>query len=89
MERETELAELYMQGVVHTLSLEEYLEMAIAFLRRLRPDMIILRLAGQAAKGKLIAPDWKLGPGAVAQRIEEEMRRRGMRQGDLFVREGG
>jgi radical SAM protein (TIGR01212 family) len=84
VEKGTELARRFEAGDVKTLDMEEYIDLAVAFLRRLRKDMVILRLAGKAPAGRLIAPQWAENPGGLVQRIIEEMNRRGVRQGDLL-----
>lgn len=89
VERGTDLARLYADEAFPTLSPEGYMDLAISFLRRLNPDMIVMRLAGRAAEERLIAPRWRIPPGAIAARMEEEMLRRGVRQGDLWKGEDG
>jgi radical SAM superfamily enzyme len=48
-----------------------------------------MRLAGRADEKKLIAPRWKYNPGAIAQKIETEMREAGFHQGDLCQHPNG
>lgn len=81
VEQGTELAR---SGDYETLTEEEYIDLAVAFLQRLKPDCVLMRLAGQGATEKLIAPIWRCPAGTMAQRIEREMQRRGVRQGDLY-----
>ncbi|MFH2001527.1 MAG: radical SAM protein [Planctomycetota bacterium] len=86
VEERTELARLYANRAFRTLEMDEYLDLAIEFLQRLRKDIIIMRLMGKARSGSLIAPLWKIRTGEWTQRIQNEMVIRGCRQGDL-VRE--
>jgi radical SAM protein (TIGR01212 family) len=71
------------RGAVRTLTLDEYVPLAIGFLRRIRPDTVVMRLCGSAGRDRLLAPLWSVGSGAVAAMIAERMREGGMRQGDL------
>jgi radical SAM protein (TIGR01212 family) len=84
VEEGTALASDYARGTFRTLARDEYMELAIAFLRRLRPDMVIMRLSGRGNEERLIAPRWGTAPGSFAQDLADEMKRRGVRQGDLF-----
>jgi radical SAM protein (TIGR01212 family) len=83
VEKGTELARDFEAGRVKILEMEEYIDLAVEFLRRLRNDVVIMRLAGQAPAGRLIAPKWIEGAGGLAQRIMEQMVQRGVRQGEL------
>jgi radical SAM protein (TIGR01212 family) len=81
VEQGTGLAE---SGDFEPLTEEAYIDLAIGFIRRLKPDCVLMRLAGQGPADRLIAPHWKCPPGTMVQRIEREMEMRGFRQGDLF-----
>ena len=82
VEEGTVMASQYARGAFDTLSEKRYMELAIGFIRRLRPDIVLMRLAGRGKKERLIAPGWKMAPGALAQAIAREMERRGYKQGD-------
>jgi radical SAM protein (TIGR01212 family) len=77
------LAAEYRRGAVPALSLAEYIPLAVGFLRRLRPDIVIMRLCGSAPREELIAPAWDAGGGEVADLIAQAMQERGALQGDL------
>ena len=53
-----DLAELWRQGKVPVLSLEQYAHTLAACLAVLPPDMVIHRLTGDGAKRDLLAPLW-------------------------------
>ena len=42
------------------LSVDEYADLVIGFLERLRPDIVVERFTSQTPKELLIAPDWGL-----------------------------
>lgn len=54
----TPYADLYRDGKIQTLSLEEYGDLLIAALKALRPGTVIHRITGDGAKALLIAPLW-------------------------------
>lgn len=54
----TPYADLYRQGKISTLSMEEYGDLLIAALKALRPETVIHRITGDGAKALLIAPLW-------------------------------
>jgi radical SAM protein (TIGR01212 family) len=86
--RDSPLAAAFERGEVRTLSLDEYVPLAVGFLRRLRSDMVVMRLCGSAGRERLLGPVWKAGNGEVAGLIAARMREEGVRQGDLY-RQGG
>ena len=54
----TPYAELYRQGKIQTLTLEEYGDLLILALKALRPGTVVHRITGDGAKALLIAPLW-------------------------------
>ncbi|MBN1867144.1 TIGR01212 family radical SAM protein [Candidatus Sumerlaeota bacterium] len=58
IDRESPMAELYRKGEIGLLSREEYMDLAIEFLARLSPSILIHRLVGEAPPDRLLAPDW-------------------------------
>lgn len=83
VEAGTALATQYEKGAFETLSEARYMELAIGFIRRLKPDIVLMRLAGRGNEERLIAPRWKMAAGSLAQAIAREMEGRGNKQGDL------
>lgn len=61
---------------------EDYIPVLCDCLERLSPDIVIHRLASQAASSDLlIAPHWPEGAGQIASMVETELKRRGTHQG--------
>src|SRR3990172_6189946 len=82
--KDTPLEQLFMQGQVRELALEEYASLVGDFIGRIRPEMVIQRLTAEAPANILLAPRWSLNKQAVLRRIEEELIRRNIWQGSLF-----
>lgn len=83
--RHTVLEKLYYQGRVPLLSLEDYAALVVDCLEVLPPDMIIMRLMGDAPRALLVAPTWSLDKSAALRRIEQELERRETYQGRRFL----
>ena len=66
------------------IEFKEYISTACDFMERLRPDILIHRLAGDRTEDTLIEPKWGLHKGTVIQGIEDEFNKRGTWQGFLF-----
>ncbi|MGM0651395.1 MAG: TIGR01212 family radical SAM protein [Bacillota bacterium] len=61
---------------------EDYIPILCDCLEKLSPDIVVHRLASQAAsKELLIAPHWPEGAGQIASMVESELARRGTYQG--------
>ena len=56
--RHTELERLYLEERFDLLSLEEYADVVVSFIERLRPETVIQRITGEAPENLLIAPTW-------------------------------
>lgn len=80
----TDLADDYEQGLFHTLTKEEYIEMLIHSLELLSPGIIIHRLTGDGPKDLLLAPKWSRNKKDVLNTLHKEMNLRGTYQGRLF-----
>lgn len=81
----TRLAEEYERDEFRILERDEYVELVCDFLERLRPDILIHRLTGDGHRDSLLAPLWSLAKFEVLNAIDNELSRRGSRQGILFV----
>jgi len=77
----TPLGDLYEKGGVRVLEQAEYIELAADFIERLHPQTLIQRLTGDGPRDLLLAPLWSLNKWEVLNAIEDELRRRGSRQG--------
>ena len=86
--RNTALARLYEEGRFKTLGLREYVSCAADMLELLPEDTVVHRLTAEAKRPALLSPEYctyerKL---EVIRAIEEELERRGSRQGIKSVR---
>lgn len=66
------------------IAFKEYISTACDFIERLRPDILIHRLAGDRSEDTLIEPKWGLHKGTVLQGIEDEFKKRCTYQGFLY-----
>lgn len=76
----TRLGEMYKQGDVGTLSLDEYVKIVCDQLELLPPDVVIGRVTGDGAPDDLIAPLWSRKKLVVMNEIDKELYRRGSMQ---------
>lgn len=77
----TPLAELYRRGEYETMVLAEYASLAVDFLERLPPGVIVQRLSGEAPRRMTLAPAWSVNKLAVFNAVESELERRDTWQG--------
>jgi radical SAM superfamily enzyme len=75
---------MYQGGAITLLSLDEYAALAVDCLEVLSPEMIIMRLMGDAPRATLVAPSWSLHKQAALRRITQELAQRQTYQGKLF-----
>ncbi len=66
------------------LDLDEYVELAIDFLERLNPDIVIERLASQAPYNLLLAPRWDIKNFQLVEIVRKRMIAQNTWQGRLF-----
>lgn len=69
--KDTRLANLYNQEKFHILTKEEYIDIVIEQLERLRPEIIINRITGDPVKEDLIEPTWLLKKFCVLNDIDK------------------
>lgn len=81
----TPLGELYKQGRVPMLEMQEYVELVVDFIERLPPETLIQRLTGDGPRDILLAPLWSMNKWEVLNAIDDELERRGSRQGDRYT----
>lgn len=81
IETGTELAGQYMAGAVSLCSVDEYVDRVIRFLERIPPDMVVQRLVSRAPAENTVFCNWGMSWWKIRDRIEETMKRRGVRQG--------
>ena len=64
--------------------IERYIDLAIDFTQRLRPDIAIERFASQSPASRLIAPRWGIKNYELTARIIRSMKQRNAWQGELW-----
>jgi radical SAM protein (TIGR01212 family) len=82
--RDTPLERMYRAGEVRMLERDEYVQVVCDFLERLRPDLVIHRLTGDAPPDYLVAPLWCLDKQGLLRAIHAELERRDSRQGSRW-----
>lgn len=80
----TPLAKIYAEQPFRVFSENEWITLVCDFLERLRPDISIQRLCGEARTGTLVAPVWNLSKSEIIEGILAELTRRSTHQGFLF-----
>ena len=79
--RRTKLARLYAENQFPVFGYGEYIDFAVDFLERLRPDIVIQRLFATAPDEMLIAPRWEADRHRILRDIEAGLARRDTYQG--------
>jgi len=84
--RGTSLAQEYKTNpaVIRAFGLDEYLDLVIRLIEKLRPDMIIERFVSESSPDLLITPRWGLKNFEIVERLVSEMKKRNTWQGRLF-----
>lgn len=85
--KDTKLAEMYKKEKFHILTEQEYIDIVIEQLERLRPEIVIHRITGDPVKDDLIEPIWLLKKFCVLNNIDKEMVKRNSYQGKQVNRE--
>lgn len=85
--RGTRLAQEYEQGLadIYPYTVTEYVDLAIDFIERLRPDIVVERFVSQSPDALLIAPRWGLKNHEFTARLLQRMRERNTWQGCLWT----
>jgi len=79
--RDTALEQEFRKGKFQPISQEEFVASACDVLELLPPETVIERLTGDPLKNRLVAPEWTLRKQEILRAIEQELLRRGTRQG--------
>ena len=79
--KDTDLADYYEEHPFHVLTKEEYIDIVIAQLEQLSPEIVIHRITGDPKKEDLIEPTWLLKKFCVLNDIDKEMKKRDIYQG--------
>ena len=83
--KDTPLAAWYRDNPFPLYTMEEYVDVVIGCLERLRPDIVIERITGDGPRKLLIEPQWILHKHRVLNTINKEMKVRDTRQGKKYV----
>ncbi len=80
----TELEREYREKPFIVYAEDEYAEILIDMLRRLPPDVAIMRINTDTPADRLIAPLWQMSKPAFINYVINSMNKRNIQQGDLF-----
>jgi radical SAM protein (TIGR01212 family) len=83
--RGTPLGNLYEQGGIRILEQDEYVALVADVIERLPASTLIHRLTGDGPRDTLLAPLWSLNKWEVLNAIDDELHRRGTRQGSRVL----
>lgn len=86
--KDTVLAKLYEKEKFHILTKEEYIDIVIEQLERLKPEIVINRITGDPVKEDLIEPTWLIKKFCVLNDIDKEMVKRDSYQGKKYNEKG-
>jgi hypothetical protein len=83
----TRMAEEYWQKPedFHLYTPDEYIDLVIDFLARLRPDIVLERFTSQSPQSLLAVPGWGLKNHEFTDRLRRRMKERQVHQGMLFT----
>ena len=81
----TDLAYDYAAGKFRVFESEEYLDVLIACLERLRPEIVIHRITGDGPKELLLAPLWASRKREVLNLLHRRMKELGSYQGKQYI----
>lgn len=73
-------------GMLHLYTADEYIDLVIDYIERLRPELVLERFVSQSPKELLIAPDWGLKNYEFTEKVKRRMKVRGAYQGRLYRR---
>ena len=85
--KDTDLATLYQKApkkICTFPNMEDYLAVLIDCIERLRPDMVLHRITGDAPKSLLLSPLWSSDKKGVLNTLHKEMKARRSYQGKCF-----
>ena len=84
--RGTRMAEEYLRNPAdfHLFSADEYIDLVIDFVERLRPDLVLERFVSQSPSSLLAVPGWGLKNHEFVAKVRRRMTERDARQGRLF-----
>lgn len=68
----------------HLFTADEYIDLAIDYVERLRPDLVLERFVSQSPPTLVIAPKWNLKNYQFTEKVKKRMRERQTWQGRLY-----
>lgn len=77
----TLLEEAYGRGEIKVMERDDYVTLVCDYLELLHPSIVIQRLTGDGGRDHLVAPLWSLKKFEVLNAIDNQLKRRGTRQG--------
>ena len=84
IEKGTRLLDFYEnEEIAYTMDKDSYVEIVVAMLRRLDPNIVINRLTGDGIREKIAYPLWSKNKAKILASIDRMMKVRDYRQGDL------
>lgn len=86
--KDTDLAADHLAGKFQALSQERYLDLVIACLEHLSPDVVVHRITGDGPKDLLIAPQWSSRKREVLNALHHKMKIQNTWQGRCFLQKG-
>jgi uncharacterized protein len=82
--KDTALGEMYINGEIKPLFLEDYIERTISFLEYLSPNIVIQRLIGRAPEERSLFCNWGTSWWKIRDLIEDKMTKEDRFQGKRF-----
>lgn len=82
--KETVLAEQYKSGTFTPISMQTYIDWAIAVLTHIRPETVIHRVTGNCLREQLLAPDWIPQRDLILTTIDRKMAANSWTQGCFY-----
>lgn len=83
----TRMAEEYLANPAdfHLFTADEYIDLIIDFVERLRPDLVLERFVSQSPSSLLAIPGWGLKNHEFVDKVRRRMTERGSHQGRLYI----
>ena len=80
------MAKEYMKNpsVFHLFTADEYIDLAIDYIERLCPDLVLERFVSQSPPDLVLAPKWNLKNYQFTDKVKKRMRERQAWQGKLY-----
>ncbi len=82
--KNTRLGDMYINGEIVPVSMEEYIERTITFLEYLNPDIVVQRLIGRAPEERSLFCSWGTSWWKIRDTIEEKMKNEDRFQGKKY-----